>query len=652
MASKRTPRSAARPAARASSAKPDALETYRQKRDFTKTSEPAGGHAGSDAPTRGVLHFVIQKHAASQLHFDLRLELDGVMKSWAVPKGPSLDPTVKRLAMQVEDHPIEYNTFEGTIPEGEYGGGTVMLWDHGTYGPDPANRTPSNEDESDEALLRAAYERGDFKFVLLGERLRGSWVLVRTRFGASKKPQAPNRQQWLLIKHRDEFAEPGGDIVATDVTSVTTGRTMDEIAAAGETGGDTTSHATGAKTKGAAAKDTQAKDAKPKDKNSRSAKKPKRGKQVSARAAAPKKRAAPRGAAVPGTAQRGPARRATSAPKAKKAVAGPGAAKTRAADGTARHRAAKAKDPVAADGQDELSGLPFPLTHLDKVMFPKDGYTKGDLAKYYARVAAQILPVVRDRPLALKRYPDGIDGAHFFQQKAPAEGGRPASVRVDRVPVVAEGGTNERIVGGTLATLLYTVQLGCIEVDPWHARMQSLETPDYAMIDLDPAPNLPFERIVEVATWVHDALGEIGLEGMAKTSGSRGIHIYMPLSPRIPSATALALAQRVANRVIEAHPGATTIERELDRRPPRSVYLDCLQNNRGKTMAAAYSVRPVDGAQVSMPLAWAELKAALDPRQFTIGTAPSRIEKVGDLWAEGMSHRNSAAAVRDAVGGS
>ena len=231
MPSKRTSRSAPRPAVPAAQAKPDALETYRQKRDFTKTSEPAGDRASSgDASTRGVLRFVIQKHAASQLHFDLRLELDGVMKSWAVPKGPSLDPTVKRLAMQVEDHPIEYNTFEGTIPEGEYGGGTVMLWDHGTYGPDRTNAaqkkgSEQKEHESDETLLRAAYEGGDFKFVLFGERLRGSWVLVRTRFGASKKPQAPNRQQWLLIKHCDEFAESGGDIVATDVTSVTTGRT-------------------------------------------------------------------------------------------------------------------------------------------------------------------------------------------------------------------------------------------------------------------------------------------------------------------------------------------------------------------------------------------------------------------------------------------
>ena len=188
------------------------LAEYRRKRDFGRTAEPKGGRTAKAAK----LAFVIQKHAASHLHYDLRLELDGVMKSWAVPKGPSLDPSVKRLAMQVEDHPIEYNKFEGTIPQGEYGGGTVMLWDRGTYkyggdDPDPIEG------------LRRGYEKGDFKFVLQGKRLRGSWVLVRTRRGESKP-------QWLLIKHRDDHAEPGSDVTAEHTTSASTGRTMEEIA--------------------------------------------------------------------------------------------------------------------------------------------------------------------------------------------------------------------------------------------------------------------------------------------------------------------------------------------------------------------------------------------------------------------------------------
>jgi bifunctional non-homologous end joining protein LigD len=189
------------------------LKEYRDKRDFSRTAEPMGGKSRAAKK----LAFVIQKHAASHLHYDLRLELDGVMKSWAVPKGPSLDPAVKRLAMQVEDHPIEYNTFEGTIPQGEYGGGTVMLWERGTY-----TYVGSNPDPV--AGLRAGYAKGDLKFVLNGKRLKGSWVLVRMR------RDHPGKAQWLLIKHRDEYAIPGSDVAADNLTSVATGRTMEEIA--------------------------------------------------------------------------------------------------------------------------------------------------------------------------------------------------------------------------------------------------------------------------------------------------------------------------------------------------------------------------------------------------------------------------------------
>lgn len=188
------------------------LAEYRRKRDFSQTAEPEGGGTRSGHK----LQFVIQKHAASHLHYDLRLEHDGVMKSWAVPKGPSLDPSVKRLAMQVEDHPIEYNEFEGTIARGEYGGGTVMLWDRGSYSYGGSNPDP-------EEGLRRGYEKGDFKFVLNGKRLKGSWALVRMRNGRPGKPQ------WLLIKHKDEYAAPGSDVAAEHQTSVATGRTMEEI---------------------------------------------------------------------------------------------------------------------------------------------------------------------------------------------------------------------------------------------------------------------------------------------------------------------------------------------------------------------------------------------------------------------------------------
>ena len=194
------------------------LDEYRRKRDFEKTREPSGRNARMRS--RG-LQFVIQKHAASHLHYDLRLELDGVMRSWAVPKGPSLDPSVKRLAMQVEDHPMEYNTFEGTIPQGEYGGGTVMLWDRGTYTPDEPKK-----DEDAASAVRRGLRSGKLSFTFSGERLQGSFALVRTDGG--EKPK------WLLIKHRDEHASSAGDITAEVQTSVASARTMEEIAAESE----------------------------------------------------------------------------------------------------------------------------------------------------------------------------------------------------------------------------------------------------------------------------------------------------------------------------------------------------------------------------------------------------------------------------------
>jgi bifunctional non-homologous end joining protein LigD len=186
------------------------LSEYNRKRDFTRTREPSGTVPRAKGKT---LHFVVQKHAASHLHYDFRLELDGVMKSWAVPKGPSLDPSVRRLAMEVEDHPISYNTFEGTIPPGEYGGGTVMLWDQGTY---------EAEDGGGVESLRRGYEKGDLKVVLHGKRLKGAWVLVRMK--------RPGRPQWLLIKHRDGTEDPSRDLTEQFTTSVVTRRSMDSIA--------------------------------------------------------------------------------------------------------------------------------------------------------------------------------------------------------------------------------------------------------------------------------------------------------------------------------------------------------------------------------------------------------------------------------------
>jgi len=200
------------------------LKEYHRKRDFKVTPEPSGKSKSTQGAS-STLGYVIQKHRASRLHYDFRLEWNGVLLSWAVPKGPSLDPSVKRLAMQVEDHPIEYANFEGVIPEGEYGGGTVMVWDKGTW-------EPESPDVSE------ALRKGDLKFTLHGQKLKGSWVLVRTRgFGGS-----PGRPSWLLIKHRDQFASEG-DITVEAPYSALTHRLLADIAREG--GGDVEKAASG-----------------------------------------------------------------------------------------------------------------------------------------------------------------------------------------------------------------------------------------------------------------------------------------------------------------------------------------------------------------------------------------------------------------------
>ena len=192
---------------------PAKLAKYRSKRDFEKTAEPSGEREVVGSEHR---RFVIQKHAATRLHYDLRLELDGVFKSWAVTRGPSLDPHDKRLAVEVEDHPLDYGDFEGTIPKGEYGGGTVQLWDRGYWEPDGTQT-------AEEALAS-----GDFKFILAGQRLNGGWVLVRMK----RDRDHGKRTNWLLIKHRDDYAHQGdADGVLAEDRSVASGRTMDAIAA-------------------------------------------------------------------------------------------------------------------------------------------------------------------------------------------------------------------------------------------------------------------------------------------------------------------------------------------------------------------------------------------------------------------------------------
>jgi bifunctional non-homologous end joining protein LigD len=920
------------------------LVEYRRKRDFRKTTEPAGT---AEPPPASHLRFVIQKHAASHLHFDLRLELDGVMKSWAVPKGPSTDPSVKRLAMQVEDHPVDYNTFEGTIPQGEYGGGTVMLWDRGTYSPDKISTG------DDEDIVREAYARGDLKIRFFGERMNGSYALVRMK--SSRDGQTATKPQWLLIKHRDEFAS-ADDIIADNPTSIDTGRTMDEIAEGKSRvwrSNRKSSSAPGARsTAGAmiAPKHTRSasevnsaaiRDLEPmyasigaqipgegwtfepkydgvrvlafatpsevrlvtrngKDKSAQfpelvealkslAARKkrsfvvdgeiialidgePARfqelqsrmhvrethlieryrtstpvslmlfdilmagdevlldkpwsrrrvellrqfGKSVSDRiritesiegdgkkmlqlarkqgwegiiakrvtasyqpgersrswlklkiefrqefviggfteprnsrqhlgalllgyfdhdrfiyvghtgggftgagladmhrrlkplerktspfAEVPrtnerahwvkpevvvevkfsewttdgklrqpiylgirddknphevgrekqsvqKKAAGKSGMATAARANKSRARKRIYAERKLVNAETSGAHKHTGSSGprmselTRLVRALEETEKAGGSGSVEITKThTLSVTNLDKVFFPRKKLTKGDLMRYYVAVAPLVLRIMKDRPLVLKRFPNGVGGQSFFQQNA---GEPPEGVRVETIET-QRGSTNLRIVGGDLYTLLYTVQLGSISVDPWHSRIQSLDFADYAILDLDPGPRATFSRVVQVARWVRETLDQLGLHAGLKTSGSTGLHIYLPLPPRTPNESATLVAQIIATRVAEAHPKIATIERSVKARGATTVYVDYLQNIIGKTVAAAYSARANPEALVSTPLTWDELTEDLDPREFTIDTAPARFADVGDIWTTSLKKPNSLTAL-------
>jgi bifunctional non-homologous end joining protein LigD len=263
------------------------------------------------------------------------------------------------------------------------------------------------------------------------------------------------------------------------------------------------------------------------------------------------------------------------------------------------------------------------------VFWPKDGYTKGDLIAYYREVAPVILPHLRDRPMSLNRHPDGIEGESFFQ-KDVSHRPPPPWVETATIPTDSRRKYIKYVVCQDERTLLYLANFGCIELNPWLSRVGSLDRPDFLVIDLDPQ-DLPFARIIEVAKAVHKTLDGADIESLCKTSGKRGLHICVPLGARYSYEVARQFAQVVANLVHQQLPKSTSVVRNPALRRER-VYLDYLQNSRGQTLAAPYSVRPAPGATVSTPLRWSEVRRGLDPSKFTIRTIAKRLERLGDLW--------------------
>ena len=272
------------------------------------------------------------------------------------------------------------------------------------------------------------------------------------------------------------------------------------------------------------------------------------------------------------------------------------------------------------------------VSSLGKPYFA-NGVTKGALMRYYASVWPALAPHVRDRPLVLKRYPDGASGPMFFQQNA---GDVPDVVRVETVDTRDEG-RKARIVGGDLATLLYTVQIGSIEVHPWLSRVTDVDSTDRCLIDLDPGDDVLFFNVVALARDILDIIHACGLKAGVKTSGSSGIHLVIPLPPGIGYDTSAELAMSVARVAAVRAPERATVERSLSARPAGTIYVDPMQNARGKSMACAYSVRAKEGAPVSAPVRERELTKRLRLTAFTVKTMPRRVSRVGDLWGEALT---------------
>ncbi len=490
------------------SPKPKPLSAYDAKRDFTATPEPP---PVVKRRTGGPATFCVQKHLASHLHYDFRLEHAGVLLSWAVPKGPSLRPADKRMAVHVEDHPLDYGSFEGVIPAG-YGAGIVLLWDRGTWTPDPL--TPD---------VAAALAKGELKFSLDGVKLKGSWVLVRTR------RQAPaGGEQWLLIKHRDAWAGDVDVAVVAPQSVKTFGDLADVLAAHGEP---------------------------------------------------PEWRANP-------------------------PVKGGDTGRLLAAV-LEQSRAVPARSGATSPGPVHAPAL----TNQAKVLYPKAGFTKGDLVDYYTRAADLILPQLAGRAVTLKRFPDGVDGKAFFEKRCPAH-------RPDWVPTVTVATGRGKPIDycriADLGTLRWAANLAAIELHVPLALAADPDRPTAMVFDLDPGEPATAADCVPVARRLKGLLDQMRLQSLVKTSGGKGLHVLVPLNgPGVTFGHTKAFARAVALTLERDDPKGVIASMSRAARAGK-VFIDWSQNDREKTTACAFSVRARPEPTVSWPLPW----SALDGRRL------------------------------------
>jgi bifunctional non-homologous end joining protein LigD len=516
------------------------LSLYKEKRDFTKTSEPSGKARVKSAEYP---RFVIQKHAASRLHFDLRLELDGVFKSWAVTKGPSLDPRDRRLAVETEDHPLDYGDFEGMIPKGEYGGGTVMLWDRGFWAPDQSGN-PAH-----------ALHKGELKFTIAGEKLQGSWVIVRLRH--DRERSRSNRNNWLLIKHRDGYEREGMPRINDRDRSVASGRTMNDIAEG----------------KGAPPKPFML-----------------AGKGARANAVWHSNRAEETGKMRPVVHK--PVKPGHSSQKMPNAVLG------------------------------------IVISNPDKSLWPStatsEKYSKIDLARYLEEVGPWMLDHLRGRPCSLIRTPDGINGQQFFQR----HGMQGMSNLINLVSFEAKRKPYVQI--DSEEALIAAAQIAAVEYHPWNNQPGDPRRPGRLVFDLDPAPDVEFNRVIEAAKELKARLERLGLATFCKTTGGKGLHVVTPLTVKSGEGLgwpeAKTFAQAVCSHMAQDSPERYLIVMTKKLRTGR-IFLDYLRNDRMATAVAPLSPRARPGAPVSMPLNWSQVKRGLNPQQFTVRTGPALLRK-------------------------
>ena len=753
------------------------LQEYRRKRDPEKTAEPFGSKK-----KRGKQPiFVVQRHQARALHYDFRLERDGALASWAVPKGVPLEPGQRALAVHVEDHPLDYATFHGEIPKGEYGAGTVEIWDNGTYD------------------LLEEKKDGGLTVRLHGKKLDGVWTLVPAHLDGKEK-------NWLLLKKRDNGAEATkprdySPMLATleqqvpkgpgwlfevkwdgfrAVTRVSQGeatmksrqdndlnqrfpnvakeipkavKTPDcvldgEVCALDEQGRSSFSLMQQGKPGTpivyfvfdlleldgeplidlplkerherlkklldkrnktvrlsetfedgdalfAVAKQQNLEGIMCKRADSRYAvgrrtrdwlKVKTHGRQEFVIAGFTKgqgRRAGTLGSLVlavrrgsdfewvgnVGTGFTGteieklleklrPLERKTSPfkevpkmPKVRKGdvtwVEPKLVAEIQFAEWThdghlrAPSYQGLRDDKPATDVirerpvEDEIriGKRSLKLSNLDKVFWPKEGITKGDLLAYYRAVAPVLVPHLKDRPFTMRRYPDGIEGKAFFQKDVPK--GTPDWIETARIEVTSRDRPRTKrwidapLVNDELA-LLWMANMACIDMNAWYSRVDKLDRPDFVLFDLDPSPDVGFTEAVEVALHIKEALDALGLVSFAKTSSADGMHVLVPIERRHTYDDTRRFAEIVAGAIARAYPNLATTQWSKAKR--RGVLIDANQNGEGKTIASVYSVRPRPGAPVSTPLRWEEVKPGLDPLSFTMDVVQRRIEQHGDLF--------------------